>query len=116
MRGLNNGIVLLLLASGMARICGAQAKPDTSITKRAERQFQTAPLNAVPLGKGIYLFSGYSANIVAITDDATTVLVDSGIASRVDELAMALGNTTHRPVTWMLDTTWPSTMKSARSL
>jgi glyoxylase-like metal-dependent hydrolase (beta-lactamase superfamily II) len=90
----------------MTQICGAQAKPDESITQKAVEQFQTAPLNVVPLGKGIFLFSGDGANIVAIADDATTVIVDSGIESRVDELAGALSNTTHRPVTSLINTTW----------
>jgi glyoxylase-like metal-dependent hydrolase (beta-lactamase superfamily II) len=106
MRCLKSGIALALLAMGMTRICGAQAKADESITRKAERQFQTAPLKTVPLGKGIFLFSGDGANIVAIADDVATVLVDSGIGSRVDELAVALGNTTHRPVTCLINTTW----------
>jgi len=106
MRCLNSGIALVLLAAGMTQICGAQAKADESITQKAERQFQTAQLNTVPLGEGIFLFSGDGANIVAIADDATTLLVDSGIGSRVDELAVALGNTTHRPVTCLINTTW----------
>ena len=106
MRCLKSGIALVLLVTGTSRICGAQVKADESITQKAERQFQTAPLNTVPLGKGIFLFSGNGANIVAITDDTTTVLVDSGIASRVDELAVALSHTTHRPVTCVINTTW----------
>jgi cyclase len=106
MRYLKSGIALLLVAAGMTQICGAQAKPDESITQKAVEQFQTAPLNVVPLGKGIFLFSGDGANIVAIADDATTVIVDSGIESRVDELAGALSNTTHRPVTSLINTTW----------
>lgn len=106
MRCLKSGIALVLLASRLTPTCGAQAKADESITQKAERQFQTTPLNIVPLGKGIVLLSGDGANVVAITDDATTVLVDSGIASRADELAMAIWNTTHRPVTCLIDTTW----------
>lgn len=106
MRCLKGGLVLVLLAGGLTRICRAQARADVSITQEAVRQFQTAPLNTVPLGKGIFLFSGDGANVVAITDDATTVLVDSGIASRIDELSQALWNVTHRPVTCLIDTTW----------
>ena len=81
-------------------------RPDVSITQNAEKQFQTASLNTVSLGKGVFLFSGDGANIVAVTDDATTVLVDSGIAPRVDELAQALANTTHGPVTCLINTSW----------
>lgn len=106
MRSVKSGIALVLLASGLTRICGAQAKPDVSITQKAEKQFQTASLNTVSLGKGVFLFSGDGANIVAVTEDATTVLVDSGIASRVDELAQALANTTHGPVTCLINTSW----------
>jgi len=103
---LNIGLALAVLASGVTRICVAQAKANESVTQKAERQFQNAPFNTVPLGKGIFLFSGDGANVVAIADDSSTVLVDSGIASRVDELAQAIGSDTHRPVTTLINTTW----------
>jgi alkyl sulfatase BDS1-like metallo-beta-lactamase superfamily hydrolase len=103
---LNTGLVLAVLASGVTRISVAQAKPNESVTQKAERQFRNALFNAAALGNGIFLFSGDGANVVAIADDSSTLLVDSGITSRVDELAQAIGSATHRPVTTLINTSW----------
>jgi cyclase len=103
---LNTGLVLAVLASGVTRISVAQAKPNESVTQKAESQFRNALFNAAALGNGIFLFSGDGANVVAIADDSSTLLVDSGITSRVDELAQAIGSATHRPVTTLINTSW----------
>lgn len=107
MRGcLISGLVLLQLTIGYTQMSVAQAKTDGSVTQKAEARFRSAPFNTVPLGRGVFVFSGDGANVVAIADDGSTVLVDSGIASRVDELALAIGSTTHRPVTTLINTSW----------
>ena len=46
-----------------------------------------------------YVFSGDGGDVTAIVDDGTTLLIDSGLASRITELSGAIFKTTMRPVT-----------------
>lgn len=69
---------------------------------------ERAPLLSTSLGDNIYLLSGDGANIVAISDDKSVLLIDSGTADRVTELAHAVYQVTQRPVTMVFNTDWHS--------
>jgi cyclase len=58
------------------------------------------------LGDGIYLFSGDGGNVVGVADSGSTLLIDSGIASRAAELSNAIYATTHRPATRLINAHW----------
>jgi cyclase len=63
-----------------------------------------APLVTASLGNNIYLLSGDGANIIAISDDNSVLLIDSGTADRVTELAHAVYQLAKRPVTTVVNT------------
>lgn len=65
-----------------------------------------APLVTTSLGDDIYLLSGDGANILAISDGNSVLLIDSGMADRVTELAQAVYRITQRPVTMVVNTDW----------
>jgi cyclase len=44
--------------------------------------------------------------VTAIVDDGSTLLIDSGLASRISELSEAIFKTTMRPVTRLVNTHW----------
>ena len=52
------------------------------------------------------MFSGDGGNVTALVDDASTLLIDSGIDSRVTELSDTVFKTTGRPVTRLVNTHW----------
>src|SRR5258706_10507120 len=58
------------------------------------------------MGNGLFIFSGDGGNVTAIVDDASTLLIDSGINSRVTELSDAVFKATGRPVTRLVNTHW----------
>jgi hypothetical protein len=64
------------------------------------------------LGKGLYVFSGDGGDVTAIVDDGTTLLIDSGLASRITELSGAIFKTTMRPVTRLVNTSVPQVSSS----
>jgi cyclase len=76
------------------------------VVHKAIAQFEQAPLHGSSLGDGIYLFSGDGGNVVAVADNGSTLLIDSGIASRATELSDAIYKTIHRPVTRLINTHW----------
>ncbi len=80
------------------------AQPASSQNGGSER----APLVTTPLGDNIYLLTGDGANIIAISDDKSVLLIDSGTADRVTELAHAVYQVAQRPVTMVVDTDWHS--------
>jgi cyclase len=76
------------------------------VTQTAIAQFQRKSLQTTNLGDGIYLLSGDGANVVAVAAPSSTLLIDSGMASRTTELNSAVFSATHRPVTQLVDTNW----------
>lgn len=96
------GLVLSLAAS---RVQG-QAGSGTIVIQKATEQFENTPLKTTVLGNGVFIFSGDGGNITAIADDASTLLIDSGIDSRVSELSEAIYKATGRPVTCLVNTHW----------
>ncbi|MBZ5665638.1 MAG: MBL fold metallo-hydrolase [Acidobacteriia bacterium] len=50
------------------------------------------------------MFSGDGGNVVAVADDSSTLLIDSGIESRAAELDAAVFEATHRPITRLINT------------
>ena len=75
-------------------------------TPRMPAELQRTPLITTPLGDNIYLMSGDGTNIVAISDGNSVLLIDSGTADRVTELAQAVYQIAQRPVTTVVNTDW----------
>ena len=80
------------------------ARPD--VTTKAIAQFERKPLQTTSLGDDIYLLAGDGANIVAVADRSSTLLIDSGMESRTSELNSAVFSATHRPITEVINTNW----------
>ena len=99
-------IVLALTVTGTNLRLSGQAKPGESVIKRATEQFESTPLSTVSLGNQIFMFSGDGGNVVAVVDDGSTLLIDSGVESRTDELDDAIFKATARPVTRLVNTHW----------
>jgi glyoxylase-like metal-dependent hydrolase (beta-lactamase superfamily II) len=58
------------------------------------------------LGNGLFLFSGDGGNVVAVVDDGSTLLIDSGMETRAAELSDAVFKAAMRPVTRLVNTHW----------
>ena len=74
--------------------------------QKATEQFDNSPLKTTSLGNGVFLFSGDGGNVTAVVDDASTLLIDSGMDSRAVELNDAVFKATMRPVTRLVNTHW----------
>src|SRR6266481_7873352 len=99
-------IVVALLVTGGATQGAAQMATADTVDQKATKQFENSPLTTTPLGKGLFLFSGDGGNVTAIVDDGTTLLIDSGMDSRIAELSEAISKATLRPVTRVVNTHW----------
>ncbi len=77
-----------------------------TVIQKATEQFESTPLKTIPLDKGIWMFAGDGGNVTAIVDDGNTLLIDSGLNSRVAELTDAIFKATWRPVTRLVNTHW----------
>ena len=77
-----------------------------TVIQKATEQFESTPLKTIPLDKGIWMFAGDGGNVTAIVDDGNTLLIDSGLNSRVAELTDAIFKATSRPVTRLVNTHW----------
>ncbi len=77
-----------------------------TVIQKATEQFESTPLKTIPLDKGIWVFAGDGGNVTAIVDDGNTLLIDSGLNSRVAELTDAIFKATWRPVTRLVNTHW----------
>jgi glyoxylase-like metal-dependent hydrolase (beta-lactamase superfamily II) len=84
----------------------AQVKASETVIQKATEQFENSPLKLTSLDKGLFMFSGDGGNVTAIVDDASTLLVDSGVASRDSELNDAVFKATMRPITRLVNTHW----------
>jgi cyclase len=99
-------LLLALIVTGPNRDLSGQVKTNETFIQRAAEQFETTPLKTVPLGSHIFMFSGDGGNVVAIVDDGSTLLIDSGVESRTAELSDAIVKATARPVTRLVNTHW----------
>ena len=81
---------------------------ETAKTYRLLTESEKAPLVTTPLGDNVYLFSGDGANVLAVSDERSVLLVDSGTAERFSDLAHAVYQIEHRPVTAVVNTDWHS--------
>ena len=98
--------VLALVLTGTLSRAAEQVGTGETVTQKASEQFENGPLKTTPLGQGIFMFSGDGGDIIAIVDGASTLLIDSGVDSRVDELSGAIFKATMRPVTRLVNTHW----------
>src|SRR5258708_10484134 len=99
-------LVLAVVMTGAALRVAGQARTDETVIQKATEQFENSPLKTTSLGQGLYLFSGDGGDVTAIVDDGSTLLIDSGLPSRVTELSDAIFKTTMRPVTRLVNTHW----------
>jgi cyclase len=99
-------LVVAAMITGAASRAAGQAGTSETVTQRATEQFEDSPLKISSLGHGIYVFSGDGGDVTAIVDDGSTLLIDSGLDSRITELSEAIFKTTMRPVTRLVNTHW----------
>jgi glyoxylase-like metal-dependent hydrolase (beta-lactamase superfamily II) len=99
-------LVAALVVVVAASLGTAQTAKGKTVIQRATEQFENSPLKTTPLGNGLFLFSGDGGNVTAIVDDGTTLLIDSGMDSRIAELSEAISKATMRPVTRVVNTHW----------
>jgi cyclase len=99
-------VVLVVMMMGPASQAIGQARTGETVIQKATEQFEDSPLTITSLSQGLYIFSGDGGNVTAIVDDGNTLLIDSGLASRISELNDAIFRTTMRPVTRLVNTHW----------
>src|SRR5260370_40352623 len=99
-------LVLAVVMTGAASRVAGQARTGETVIQKATEQFENSPLQITSLGQGLYIFSGDGGDVTAIVDDSSTLLIDSGLASRITELSDAIFKTTMRPVTRLVNTHW----------
>lgn len=97
---------LVLLITAVALLAGAKTGADQTVVQKATEQFDNSPLKTISLGNGLFLFSGDGGNVVAVVDDGSTLLIDSGMETRAAELNDAVFKATMRPVTRLVNTHW----------
>ncbi|MCU1301844.1 MAG: fold metallo-hydrolase [Candidatus Sulfotelmatobacter sp.] len=97
-------VVCAALISGTASRVAAQAVTSETVIQKATEQFESSPLKTTSLDKGIWMFSGDGGNVTAIVAEGSTLLIDSGVDSRVSELNTAIFKATWRPVTRLVNT------------
>jgi len=99
-------LVLVLAITGATSRVTAQAGAGETVIQKATEQFDSSPLKTIPLGKGLFLFSGDGGDITAVVDRDSTLLIDSGMDTRAVELNDAVFKATMRPVTRLVNTHW----------
>jgi cyclase len=99
-------LVIAVAVTGAASRAVGQAGTGETVIQRATEQFENSPLKITSLGQGLYVFSGDGGDVTAIVDDSSTLLIDSGLPSRITELSDAVFRTTMRPVTRLVNTHW----------
>jgi cyclase len=99
-------VVLVVVMMAAASQATGQARTGETVIQKATEQFEDSPLTITSLSQGLYVFSGDGGNVTAIVDDGSTLLIDSGLASRISELSDAIFRTTMRPVTRLVNTHW----------
>jgi cyclase len=99
-------LALALVVTGATSRGAGQMGPGETVIQKAAEQFENSPLKTTSLGNGLFMFSGDGGNVTAIADDGSTLLIDSGMDSRVTELSAAIFKATQRPVTRLVSTHW----------
>jgi len=99
-------LVLVLAITGATSRVTALAEAGETVIQKATEQFDSSPLKTIPLGKGLFLFSGDGGDITAVVDRDSTLLIDSGMDTRAVELNDAVFKATMRPVTRLVNTHW----------
>jgi len=99
-------LALAFVVTGTASRGAGQTGTGETVIQKATEQFESSPLKTTSLGEGMFMFSGDGGNVTAIVDDGNTLLIDSGIDSRVTELSEAIVKATMRPVTQLVNTHW----------
>jgi len=99
-------VVLAVMMMGPPSQTIGQATTGKTVIQKATEQFEDSPLTITSLSQGLYVFSGDGGDVTAIVDDGSTLLIDSGLASRISELSDAVFRTTMRPVTRLVNTHW----------
>ena len=99
-------VLLALAVTGAAYPAAGQVGAGETVAQKATEQFENTPLTTTSLGKDVFMFSGDGGNVTAIVDNGSTLLIDSGVDSRVSELSEAIFKTTLRPVTRLVNTHW----------
>jgi cyclase len=99
-------LVLAAVITGPASRAAGQAGTGETVIQRATEQFENSPLTITSLGQGLYVFFGDGGNVTAIVDHGSTLLIDSGLDSRIAELDDAVFKATLRPVTRLVNTHW----------
>jgi glyoxylase-like metal-dependent hydrolase (beta-lactamase superfamily II) len=100
------GLVLAVLITGPASRAAGQAGTGDTVIQKATEQFENSPLQVTSLSQGLCVFSGDGGDVTAIVGDSSTLVIDSGLASRVTELSEAIFKATMRPVTRLVNTHW----------
>jgi cyclase len=99
-------IIFALLTTGAAIPVAGQVATGETVIQKATEQFESNPLKTLSLDSGIWVFTGDGGNVTAIVGDGSTLLIDSGLDSRVGELTDASFKATARPVTRLVNTHW----------
>jgi len=95
-----------VVISGTASRAVGQVGTGETVVQKATEQFESSPLKATSLDKGIWMFSGDGGNVTAIAAEGNTLLIDSGVDSRVSELSDVIFKATRRPITRLMNTHW----------
>jgi len=98
-------VIAVGIMEAVPQAVGQVGKGETVIQKATE-QFENSPLKITSLGQGLYVFSGDGGDVTAIAAEGSTLLIDSGVDSRVSELGDAIFKSTMRPVTRLVNTHW----------
>ena len=99
-------IILAVVTTGAGSPAAGQAGTSQTVIQKATEQFENDPLQITSPGQGLYVFCGDGGDVTAIVDDSSTLLIDSGLPSRITELSDAIFKTTMRPVTRLVNTHW----------
>ena len=99
-------LILALAVTGAASQVTGQAGTGQTVIQKATEQFENNPLKTTVLGQGLFMFSGDGGDVTAIVDNGSTLLIDSGMDTRVTELSDAIFKAAMRPVTSLVNTHW----------
>src|SRR3984893_11611876 len=97
-------LVCVVVISGTAFRATGQAGTGETVIQKAIEQFESSPLKTTALDKDIWMLSGDGGNVTAIVAEGSTLLIDSGVDSRVSELNAATLKARWRPVTRLVNT------------
>src|SRR5439155_5003480 len=99
-------LIWALVVAGAASKVTGQARTGQTVIQQATEQFENTPLKTTVLGQGLFVFSGDGGDVTAIVDNGSTLLIDSGMDTRVTELSDAIFKAAMRPVTRLVNTHW----------